>query len=130
MFILAASDLPGANMLPKEVQSTDQLLPGHIAINFADENTLTAIPGVKDRLARAIVAVRENYGNKTPEISSTLSRCNHSPEALALIDFTKNRSLKAVSSGESSDSDGKGKRRERSFIHPHNFCSMWYTSVT
>lgn len=59
---MTESHLPIANMYPEEVLSTDQLFPGRVAINFADEKALTAILGIRARLARAIDAVREILG--------------------------------------------------------------------
>ena len=63
---------------------------GTVAINFASEEQLTTIPGTKAKLARALVASRENSGNIK----------KFSDKLLSKIDFTKNKNLPAVATSE------------------------------
>lgn len=76
---------------------------GMVAINFASEEQLTTIPGIKAKLARAIVAVRENSGNITPDVLQTICRKTFSAKLLKKIDFTKNKNLPAVATSEDSE---------------------------
>ena len=78
-----------------------------VAINFASEQELITIPGVKGRLARTIVAVRENSGNLTKEILEVLMRKKMSAKTLAMIDFTKSKTLTANCPVSSSESEGE-----------------------
>ena len=73
---------------------------GTVAINFASEEQLTAIPGIKAKLSRALVAVRVNSGNITPDVLQTICRKNFPDKLLSKIDFTKNKSLPAVATSE------------------------------
>ena len=73
---------------------------GTVAINFASEEQLTTIPGIKAKLARALVAVRENSGNITPDVLETICRKKFSDKLLREIDFTKNKNLPAVATSE------------------------------
>ena len=79
---------------------------GMIAINFADEQLLTLVPGIKAKLAKALVAVRENSGNITPEVLESICRRKFSSLILSMIDFTKNK--KVVESSEEEDSECEG----------------------
>ena len=73
---------------------------GTVAINFASEEQLTTIPGIKAKLARALMAVRENSGNITPDVLETICRKKFSDKLLRKIDFTKNKNLPAVATSE------------------------------
>jgi hypothetical protein len=62
-------------------------------INFALVEQLKAIPHVRTRLAKAIVAVREDSGYITRDNLQTICRRKLSPKILAVIDCTQNKSL-------------------------------------
>jgi hypothetical protein len=51
------------------------------------------IPGIGEKLANTIVLVRENNGNLTPDILSSLCRGRLADEAFEFVDFTKDRRL-------------------------------------
>jgi len=79
-------------------EGANKLSWGPVAINFATVEGLTQIPGIKTKLAKAIVSVRENTGNVDKEILQTLARRTFSQEILDNIDFTKNSKLQYVQS--------------------------------
>ena len=64
-----------------------------VAINFATLNQLQTIPGVKEKLARAILSVRENSGNITPDVLLTLTRGKIPYNVIDNIDFTFDEAL-------------------------------------
>ena len=64
-----------------------------VAINFATLDQLQTIPGVKEKLARAILSVRENSGNKTPDVLLTLTRGKIPYNVIDNIDFTFDEAL-------------------------------------
>lgn len=79
---------------------------GKIAINFAPAEVLEQIPGIKRKLARAIVAVREGSGNITPEILETIARRRFPSGVIENIDFTQNTRLgRDVEDSDETDSD-------------------------
>jgi hypothetical protein len=51
------------------------------------------IPCIGEKLANTIVLVRENNGNLTPEILSSLCRDRLAYEVFEFVDFTKDRKL-------------------------------------
>ena len=64
-----------------------------VAINFATLDQLQTIPGVKEKLARAILSVRENSGNITPDVLLTLTRGKIPYNVIDNIDFTFDEAL-------------------------------------
>ena len=64
-----------------------------VAINFATLDQLQTIPGVKEKLARAILSVRENSGNITPDVLLTLTRGKIPYDVIDNIDFTFDEAL-------------------------------------
>jgi hypothetical protein len=62
-----------------------------VALNFCDIDQLILIPGIGKKLAVALLSVRENSGNITPEILSVICRKKFTEDELALIDFTSNK---------------------------------------
>ena len=64
-----------------------------VAINFATLDQLQIIPGVKEKLARAILSVRENSGNITPDVLLTLTRGKIPYNVIDNIDFTFDEAL-------------------------------------
>ena len=64
-----------------------------VAINFATLNQLQRIPGVKEKLARAILSVRENSRNITPDVLLTLTRGKMSYNVIDNIGFTFDEAL-------------------------------------
>ena len=64
-----------------------------VAINFATLDQLQTIPGVKEKLAKAILSVRENSGNITPDVLLTLTRGKIPYDVIDNIDFTFDEAL-------------------------------------
>ena len=64
-----------------------------VAINFATLDQLQTIPGVKEKLARAILSVRENSGNITLDVLLTLTRGKIPYNVIDNIDFTFDEAL-------------------------------------
>ena len=64
-----------------------------VSINFATLDQLQTIPGVKEKLARAILSVRENSGNITPDVLLTLTRGKIPYNVIDNIDFTFDEAL-------------------------------------
>ena len=64
-----------------------------VAINFATLDQLQTIQGVKEKLARAILSVRENGGNITPDVLLTLTRGKIPYNVIDNIDFTFDEAL-------------------------------------
>ena len=64
-----------------------------VAINFATLDQLQTIPGVKEKLARAILSVRVNSGNITRDVLLTLTRGKIPCNVIDNIDFTFDEAL-------------------------------------
>lgn len=61
-----------------------------IFVNFASPEELKLIPGVGNKTADAIVAIRQDHGNITPILLTGIMRKSISPEVMACLDFTPN----------------------------------------
>ena len=65
--------------------------PEHrIAVNFATPRELRIIPGIGDKLAKAIVEVRLRQGNVTAPLLSSILRKRIPEDILACLDFRQN----------------------------------------
>ena len=64
-----------------------------VAITFATLDELQTILGEKEKLARAILSVRENSGNITPDVLLTLTRGKIPYNVIDNIDFTFDEAL-------------------------------------
>ena len=65
--------------------------PEHrIAVNFANPRKLLIIPGIGDKLAKAIVEVRLWQGNVTAPLLSSILRKRIPEDILACLDFRQN----------------------------------------
>lgn len=114
---MAASDQKAESMHDvlddKQRPQFDQV--NKIAINFAPISDLMKIPGVKVKLARTIIAVRESSGNITPEILAALMRRPLSNGVINFIDFEKNASLSENSDTSGADGEGEDEGGQDSF---------------
>ena len=59
-----------------------------IFVNFASPEELKPIPGVGNKTAGAIVAIRQDHGNITPILLTGIMRKSISPEVMDCLDFT------------------------------------------
>lgn len=72
-----------------------------VAINFAPASELTRIPGIGSGIASAIVSIRENSGNITPQVLETIMRAKLTQSVLEIIDFTLNKQLPSTEPDDS-----------------------------
>jgi hypothetical protein len=77
-----------------------------IAVNYASASELETIPGIKSKLAKALITVRENSGNLTLEVLETICRRKFTVQVVELLDFVPNPALSApLSEDEDDESD-------------------------
>ena len=74
----------------RKVDTTDTS-PELVSINYVTFEQLTAVPGIGDKVANAILSVRESCNNIDEKVLIMWTRGKLSKEDLEKIDFTRNK---------------------------------------
>jgi hypothetical protein len=75
-----------------------------IAVNYVPAAGLETIPGIKAKLAKALITIRENSGNLTLEVLETICRQKFDRQVVEMLDFSPNPAL-AGQLSENEDDD-------------------------
>lgn len=77
-----------------DAEETDKgMLDEKIAVNFASKDQLMSVPGIGEKIASAILSVRESSGNITKSVLNLLTKITLPAESWSRLDFQLNTSL-------------------------------------
>ena len=77
-----------------DAEETDKgMLDEKIAVNFASKDQLMSVPGIGEKIASAILSVRESSGNITKPVLNLLTKNTLPAESWSRLDFQLNTSL-------------------------------------
>ena len=77
-----------------DAEETDKgMLDEKIAVNFASKDQLMSVPGIGEKIASAILSVRESSGNITKPVLNLLTKNTLPADSWSQLDFQLNTSL-------------------------------------
>ena len=90
---MAAKDISIIESMKEEEADNFSAASDLVSINFASKDQLKSVPGIGDKVANAILSVRESSGNISEQVLHLLTRGSLTTESLQMLDFTLNKDL-------------------------------------
>ena len=90
---MAAKDISIIESMKEEEADDFSAASDLVSINFAGKDQLKSVPGIGDKVANAILSVRESSGNISEQVLHLLTRGSLTTESLQMLDFTLNKDL-------------------------------------
>ena len=88
---MAAKDISIIESMKEEEADDFSAASDLVSINFASKDQLKSVPGIGDKVANAILSVRESSGNISEQVLHLLTRGSLTTESLQMLDFTLNK---------------------------------------